>query len=310
MRFDGNDYGEVRVNVVSWLPTESAGLGLVRTRWDIETLSEISEAGLQGLAEASFDQISPEMAFDVEVSGPRTLSMTCTCEEAMADPSRLGVASVAWRLIDENISRIWMIGNSPRFVYPEFMRQRRQLVGGLSASHRRLWVWFSLVRSVPVLAVLAGMPSSAERILSALWQSDAHESDLADYFLSLSAHVDAGIGCRASADLGLKDVRRLWAGAVEAAVSGSTVDSVDLVSYATERVLDVLCVLDRTFGKLSLNGLASVEDIAWFEDVKGLGEMGQSAWPSILDRCRSRFSEVEEFCSRPEVRLALGNIAN
>lgn len=304
-----NNYSDVRIAAISWPPAEGAGSGLVQTRWSIETLDDISEDGLRRLTGMRFDQISREMSFTVEAPGPRAISMACTCDQTIPGPLRLGAASVAWRLIDETVSRIWMIGDEPRSLYPEFMHQRRQLVERLSVPHRRLWMWLSLVRSSPVLSAMVGESGDAELILSMMLHSGASGASLVKSFSRLSDRIDVSAAEHAAGDLGLKDIGRLWVRALESAVSGSQVDSVDLMSYATERVFDLLMALESSIGAISASGLAAAEDIAWFEDSIQLAELGDDARPLTLDRCRASFSRVMEFCAQPAARLALESAA-
>ncbi|QJT01664.1 hypothetical protein G9272_16215 [Streptomyces asoensis] len=276
----------------------------MRTRWTIQTLGGIREEGARRLAGVGSDRMSEEMTFDVEISGPRTIDMVCTCSEALPDPLRLGAASVAWRRIDETVERIWMIGDEPRFRYPEFMRQRRQLVERLSRPHRQWWTYLALVRAAPVLGAWVGDVAAAEATLTAL--TDIGMGDLAPFhsFAGLTEGIRTEPSGRASEELGMPDLGHLWVQAWQSAVNGSRFDSVDLMSYASERISDILFVLEASVGPVSVGGLAAAEDIAWFRDAVQLAD-DEGARVPVLARCRTEFDKVLDFCARPDVRSAL-----
>ncbi|WP_214325785.1 hypothetical protein [Nonomuraea sediminis] len=200
-----------------------------------------------------------------------------------------------------------MIEGEPRVLYPEFMRQRRRLVERLSVPRRRLWMWLSLVRATPILATMVGESDRVELIFSALSQSRTNEAALRSIFIGLSKRIGAGTVERVAGDLELKDIGWLWAQAVESAVCGSRADSIDSMSYATERIFDGLLVVDTAFGVPLVDGLAMAEDIAWFEDSVQFAELGDEARVLALDRCRAGFNSVMDLCARSEVRLALEN---
>lgn len=157
-----NDYSHVRIQVVSWPPSEPIGDGMARTLWEIETLTDL---GLALGRKIDMERVSQDMTFDAEAAGPRTLRMFCTCDERMEHPYRLGAATLGWRFIDENLARLWMIGDQPRAYYSGFMRQRRQMVEELIPFHRRVWLWLTLIRCEPCL-----LPSRRPRVaMKSFW---------------------------------------------------------------------------------------------------------------------------------------------
>ncbi|MFG2217398.1 hypothetical protein ACGFN1_21390 [Streptomyces sp. NPDC048685] len=300
MSFDWNSFDAVQMNVASWPLGEPDRSGLVRTEWEIRTLGDVP-GGLVG-DQVSLHHLSGDMSFDLHVLGPRVLSMTCVCPEEMPGPARLGAASVAWRVLDEQVSRLWMIGKYPRAVLPEFMRQRRGLVEQIPASIREAWVWLSLIRSEPLLSEMAGQSSQAERLISIVGDSPKSPV-LAESFSELGSRLSVRAETGRSRGLELRRIQRV---AIEFGVRGASDGSVDSMAYATERLFDALFVLERSLGVEVSGGLSMEEDRAWFDDFASLAEF-ESLSSGILDRSRSFCGRLVDFCSSEGAQLALRN---
>jgi hypothetical protein len=295
----GTDYSNIRIPIVSWPPGRYVDEELERSEWALRTLDIIPDDGLLALRRIEQDGPSREMECRTEISGPRLITMTCTYRRTLPEPLRLGAASLVWRRIDEEVTRLWTIGPEPRFRYPEFMRQRRTLVERMDAPEQKLWTWLCLYRVAPVLGALLDSRVPAP---------DVNEEDgrgLSGTLGELIARLDVEPSDRASQDLELRDAGRLWVQAYEAALGGSRTGSVDTLAYATERVADICTILDNAFASPSADGLAVTEDSAWFLDARELADRGDGARPQVLDRCRTGFRRSAEFCARPEVRTAL-----
>ncbi|MEU3266699.1 MULTISPECIES: hypothetical protein [unclassified Streptomyces] len=300
MSFDWNNFDAVQMNVASWPLGEPDRSGLVRTEWEIRTLAELPDGLL--LDQLNLHQLPGDMSFDLHVLGPRQLSMTCICPEEMPGPVRLGAASVAWRFVDEQVARLWMIGEYPRATLPEFMRQRRELVERIPASIREAWVWLSLIRSEPLLAEVAGRSSQAEYLISVLRDSPK-SPDLAEYFSELESRPSVRAETGLSRPL---ELRRILRAAVEFGIRGVSDGSVDFIAYATERLFDVLFLLERSLGVAVSGGLSMEEDRAWFDDAVSLAEF-ESLSPGVIDRSRSFCIQLVDFCSRESAQFALRN---
>ena len=145
-------YSHVGINVVARPPSRPVGAGRVRTVWRLETLADLP---LVAGSTIDLTGVSRDMSVTATVTGPRTIAMECTCAEELADPYRLGSAGLAWRVIDENYARLWMIGDSPRAHHTPFMRQRREMAGRLTPPARNLWLWLSMTRAEPLFAAVA-----------------------------------------------------------------------------------------------------------------------------------------------------------
>ncbi|MGE7390920.1 hypothetical protein ACQKM2_36160 [Streptomyces sp. NPDC004126] len=300
MSFDWNSFDAVQINIASWPLGESDGSGLVRTEWEIQTLDDLP-GDLVG-DQVSLHHLSADMSFDLHTLGPRVLSMTCVCPEEMPGPARLGAASAAWRFLDEQVSRLWMIGKYPRAVLPEFMRQRRGLVEQIPTFTREAWVWLSLIRSEPLLSEMAGRSSQAERLISIVGDS-TKSPFLVECFSELGCRLSVRPETGRSRGLGL---RRIQKAAIEFGVRGVSDGSVDSMAYATERLFDSLFVLERSLGLEVSGGLSMEEDRAWFDDASSLTEF-ENLSSGILDRSRSFCGRLVKFCSSERAQLALRN---
>ncbi len=276
---DWTRYDLARINVVSWPGAEAIGNGQARSNWSLEFFSDVASEYLPELGR-QLDQLSAEMSFAVEWAAPRKLTMSCTFDASMPAPFRFGAASLAWRFLDEHVARLWMIGGHPRALYPEFKRQRRQLIQELPSARRRLWLWLAMARSEPLFAAVAGCPSKGVDLLRTL-RDPAGEQAVASEYRRLSEQLPVSSGAQSptAGNLGLDDLDWVLGQAVSAALSGSRDDSVDLMAYATERVFEALLVLDRATRAtetVSSQGLAGTEDMAWFSDceqLRGTGDL-------------------------------------
>lgn len=295
---DWNSYGRVRINLVSWPSAESIDRERVQTRWTIETLDVIPD-----VAQVDLTALSRDMSFQVQITGPRTMNMICICAKSMADPYKIGAASLAWRFLDENLVRLWFIGSKPRAHYPEFMRQRRQLIDRLTPVKRRLWLWLAMIRCEPLFATLASSPSRPEKLLVALQDDDFESPNLAA-FLQFYGRIPVAAereNPRVSDDPG-GGVGILLKQAVDAAVGGTAQGSTELVASATERLFDALLLVDRLRESVDVDGFAATEDVAWFEDCRLLGESQAGGIMEAIERCRRVSSRLHEFCSRELTR--------
>ncbi|WP_438319537.1 hypothetical protein ACSHWO_36140 (plasmid) [Streptomyces sp. HUAS TT3] len=300
MNFDWNSFDAVQMNVASWPLGTPDRSGLVRTKWEIRTLGDLPDGLLAD--QVNLHHLPGDMSFDLHVLGPRELSMTCMCPKEMPGPVRLGAASVAWRIVDEQVSRLWTIGEYPRAVLPEFMRQRRELVERIPASIREAWVWLSLIRSEPLLSEMAGRSSRAEHLLSIL--RDSHESPvLSEYFSELGSRLSVRADHGRSRGL---ELRRILMVAIESGGRGVSDGSVDSMAYATERLFDALFLLERSLGVDVSGGLSLEEDRAWFDDAAGLAEF-ESLSSRDLDRSRAFCRQLVDFCSSEGAQFALRN---
>ncbi|MET7716951.1 hypothetical protein [Streptomyces sp. NPDC005407] len=301
MGFDWDSFDAVQIGVASWPPDEVVEDGRARTEWLLHMLRDVSSEGLRALSTQDLSQLASGMSFEVGVLGPRTLAVTSFCAADMPGPVRLGAAARFWTFIDEHVSRISMIGEQHRVVFPEFMRQRRQLVESIPGPARNAWLWLALIRSEPLLAALRGKQSRSDRLLSALRESD-HDAKLADYF----AHVlppARGAGEKLPFGQG-HEIRRLMDMAIEFGIRGTRGGSVDSMAYSTERAFDALCVLDRIAGSGAGGEFSTQEDIAWFDDAVQLAESGIVT--SVMnDRSLEFCVQLAEVCSRKDVSAAL-----
>lgn len=253
---------------MAWPPSERLSRNRVRTTWELTTLADLP---VPRKSPVDLSGISRDMDFAVTLTGPRTLTMVCTCRADMAEPYRLGSAGLAWRNIDEGLARLWMIGNSPRAHYPAFMRQRRELVNRLSPSARIVWLWMSMIRAEPLLAGAAAENSKAAELLASARAGDLDTRALGR-FSSLAANA-------------VKDA--LLGQAVTAAVNGRTTGSVDAMAAATERLFDALLVVDDAEGDhRSSHGLAADEDRAWFADCRDLVNWSGEVPGPVIERSR------------------------
>lgn len=295
---DWNSYGRVRINVVSWPPTESIDRERVQTRWAIETLNDIPDA-----AHVDLTGLSRDMSFQVQITGPRTMNMLCICAKSMPDPYKIGAASLAWRFLDENLVRLWLIGSMPRAHYPEFMRQRRQLIDRLTPVKRRLWLWLAMIRCEPLLATLASSTIRPEELLVALQDDDFEAPNLAA-FLQLYSRIQVTVereDQRVADDL-VGEIGILLKQAVDAAVGGTAQGSTELVASATERLFDALLLVDRLCEPVGADSFAATEDVAWFEDCRLLGESQAGGIMEAVERCRRVSSRLYEFSSQKLTR--------
>ncbi|MFI8265026.1 hypothetical protein [Streptomyces sp. NPDC085665] len=302
MSFDWNSFDAVQINVASWPLGESFESGLVRTEWEMRTLQDLPTGASASLRRANFGRLSRDMSFDVRVLGPRLMGMTCFCPAEMPGPVKLGAASMAWRFIDERVSRLWMIGEYPRAIFPEFMRQRRELVERIPAADRDIWLLLSLIRFEPLLSEMASRSSQAEHLISIL-QGPKKRTALMEFFSGLRS--DISIRTEDAGTHGLK-LGRILGVAIEFALRGVSEGSVDSITYSTERLFDALLLLENSVDVGVLARLSVEEDKAWFDDAVSLANFDGLSIDSV-DRVRSFCAQLSNFCSRGETQLALMN---
>jgi hypothetical protein len=290
---DWTSYDPTRINVVLWPGAEPIGNGQARSTWSLEFFDDVTDECVQKLGR-QLNELASKMSFAVERVGPCTVAMSCTFDVSMPEPVRFGAASLAWRFLDERIARLWLIGGQPRALYPEFKRQRRQLIQELSPAHRRFWLWLAMVRSEPLFAAVAARHSTALGLLSGLRDPGGERAVASEYRrLSEQLPVSPGAESPVAGNLGLDDLRWVLGQAASAAFSGARDDSVDLMAYATERVFEALLVLDRATGTVSSHGLAGTEDTAWFDDYEQLRDTGDL--DQILHRSGTVVQRLVEF---------------
>ncbi|MFE2165427.1 hypothetical protein ACFXB3_10200 [Streptomyces sp. NPDC059447] len=300
MSFDWNSFDAVRINVASWPPGESFKSGLVQTEWEIRTLHDLPAGAAALLGRASLERLSRDMSFDVHVLGPQLMGMTCFCPAEIPGPARLGAASMAWRFIDERVSRLWMIGEYPRAIFPEFMRQRRELVERISVSDRGTWLLLSLIRFEPLLSEMAGQPSQAEHLISIL-QGHKKRTALIDFFSGLRSGIS--VRTEDARTQGLK-LGRILGVAIEFALRGLSDGSVDSMAYSTERLFDALFFLENSVDAGVSDGLSMEEDKAWFDDAVSLASFDGLSIDSV-DRARSFCAQLANFCSQDKTQFVL-----
>lgn len=263
---DWDSYSRVNVHVVTWPPTEPTEDGRVRTRWDLTTLVDL---GVSQGSTIRIPETSEIMSCSATAVGPRGIRMTCDCADGLPDPYKMGAASVVWRFLDESCARLWTIGGVPRAHYPEFMLQRRKMVGDLASADRRTWLWLAVIRNEPLFAYVFAKSSQRERLFDVLWRGGhAHASS---EFLALygdAAPLEAGKGVGPAA---LEGVSSLLASSIDSAVAAMRNGSVNLMCQATEMVFDALRAHESPGAEPSGDGLAAAEDIAWFQDCIDLG---------------------------------------
>ncbi|MFE7581143.1 hypothetical protein ACFU5Y_06205 [Streptomyces gardneri] len=299
MSFDWNTFDPVQISVASWPLGEPSDSGLIRTEWEIQTLRDLPKGAATSLG-TSLAQLSRDMSFEVHILGSRLMGMACFCPAEMPGPARLGAASTAWRFIDERVSRLWMIGQYPRAIFPEFMRQRRESVKRIPVSERDTWLLLSLIRFEPLLSEMAGRASQAEHLISIL---DAPENRpaLADFFCALGSSIPTRAGDARTQGLHLGRILRA---AIEFGVRGLRDGSVDSMAYSTERLFDALFLLEGALDVETSAGLSIHEDKAWFDDAVSLADSNGLEIDAV-ERARSFCAQLSNFCSREESQFAL-----
>jgi len=302
MSFDWDSFDAVQLKFASWPLGESLESGLVRTEWEIQTLRDLPKDLTVLPGPATLDQLSRDMSFDLHVLGPQLMGMTCLCPSEMPGPARLGAASMAWRFIDERVSRLWMIGEYPRAIFPEFMRQRRELVERIPVSHRDTWLLLSLIRFEPLLSEMAGQPSQAEQLISIL-QGPEKRAALLEFFSGLRSNISVRTGDARTQGLKLG---RILGAAIEFGVRGVSNGSVDSMAYSAERLFDALFLLENSLTAGTGVGLSMEEDKAWFDDAVSLADSNGLSIDAV-DRARSFCAQLADFCSREETQFTLMN---
>lgn len=294
MSFDWAGSRSIRVNVVSWPPSDDLGEGRERARWDLRTLDEVPARELMARADSLAVQDSDAvMQVRFEASEPGILTMICDYDSSLPEPMRIGAASVTWRRIDERIARLWLIGAVPRARYPEFMRQRRDLLQPLPVTLQLNWLALSLVRLEPLVAALAGEASDFRRLAERI-SAGGGEREVLQAVGNTIARIDDPVGASpewaglASLLLGLRslldDVSRRG--------------DVNSIAGCTERVFEAFHLVD---GKVE-SGLAKLEDHSWWRDARRLGDQGNSALAAAAAEASSCAERVQATCVELDLR--------
>jgi hypothetical protein len=238
--------------------------------WSLQFFDVLDAGRLQQISRL-LEARQGKMSAGIEQTGRDTVAMSFLCDADLPEPERLGYASSVWRILDESAGRIWMIGATPRALFPEFMRQRREMLGRLTAERMNLWLWLALIRAEPLFASSVGLPSRAAEILAILRETGGG-ADVAEPFVTLANRLSDQTDARlpVARELGPEDLRPTLREALAAAMPASRDRSVHLMAYAAERTFDALLLLDRSAGAISPRGLAAAEDLAWYEDCQQL----------------------------------------
>ncbi|MER6590913.1 hypothetical protein ABT214_03430 [Micromonospora purpureochromogenes] len=292
---DWTAYGAARINVVSWPVSAPVVGGLVGALWVIETLDDVTAGDDQALRRLNLNRLTSQMSFQLKVSGRRRLDMTCVCDGELEMPYRLGAASLAWRAIDENVLRLWMIGNAPRVHYPVFMQQRRELVSSLDSVAQQVWLWLSMIRCEPLMAAAVGQESQAVRLLELLRKLDV--IGVSAYFSRMASKLDyvASLNTNLPELVNLEEVLPLLREAVASATGSAYSDLVNASCYASERLFDALFSLDQAFGTVTSAGFAAAEDVAWFNDCLKLRFLREEILAEVVGAAAVESSRLLQF---------------
>ncbi|NBH08279.1 hypothetical protein [Amycolatopsis sp. SID8362] len=240
--------------------------------------------------------------------------MICDYDSSLPEPMRIEAASVHWRLIDERVARLWLIGSVPRVRYPAFMRQRRDLVRALPVGLQLSWLALSLVRLEPLAAALAGKKSDSQR-LAGLISTETAERDV----LRAIANAISGIERHGGCDRARKGISALPGKADLAAfllelgeVLADALERKDVNSLAgcSERVFDALYLVDTEYSYQVESGLSKLEDRSWWRDARKLADEGADALAEAATEAISCAERVRSTCIDVDVRgqfLDLGN---
>jgi len=292
MSFDWGSYEEARVNVVSWPKSQPINASVDQTQWKVETFSDLSPKTRPLLESESLRGVSSEISVTLHVVGPRLLDMTFFCPISMEDPFRLAAASRIWIFLDENVTRLWKIGAYPRAFFPEFMKQRRLLVGEVRPSLRSAWLWLSMIRTEPLMAAVANRSSRVDWLLCLL-KRDGSDSELAAFFADLQSAVSAGRGVREV--FRALDVTRPVARAIDFGLRGVEQNSTDLMAHCTESLFGIMHDMSNSLDKWKDGGFLREEDRLWFDDARRLA-MSNTFDASIIDRSGEYAKRMSSFC--------------
>jgi len=277
----------VILTVVAWPPAEQLPNGLRRSDWLLRTFEDVACDKV-----ADFDSTlgrggMSDMSFRFEWQAPKRLNLTCIYAEDMPVPYRVGAASTVWRRIDEDLSRLWLIGEYPRALVPIFMRQRRERLSSLAWHDQVSSLWASIVRAEPLVKLLAGQPSQCERLLGLMGDAERDE----DTFSAFWEAADCPSSCTGES---LREAPLVshYRTAIRFGNKGVGVQPVDMIAAAAENLLYGRHLLDRRFKlELSDSGLAAAEDLDWYADWTDLHAPGGSGISGVVARCRFRTSK-------------------
>lgn len=307
MSFDWTDKDSIRINVVSWLPSEILGAGRERSRWELETLDEIPLAELRAgitCLSSGFSE-ADEMSVEIEAVAAGRLVTVCEYAGSLSEPERLGTASVAWRSIDERLARLWLIGGRPRAHYPEFMRQRRRLVERLSPDLRLLWMLVSLVRLEPLMAAMAGKVSTTSWLLESRQQEDLTGRVLRT-LRDLSSRIAEISGERRSSGIAAEpergDLGSLLVRTVKLAEKGAGDRTANAVARCAEEVFDTFWLIDGQYRHSTKSTFAKLEDRAWRDDADLLCTEGLGAPDAVIRRAGEFADAVRMVSTREDIQ--------
>jgi hypothetical protein len=186
------------------------GAGRERAAWELMTLDEVpTQELMRGVDLLSVRDSKAVMQVRFKASSPGSLTMICEYDSVLPEPMRIGAASVTWRSIDERIARLWLIGSVPRARYPEFMRQRRDLLHPLPVNLQLHWLALSLVRLEPLMATLAGRTSGFRTLVEKLSPAGG-ERDVLLVVADAISSVEDVAGAPADGDISSMPKRPIW----------------------------------------------------------------------------------------------------
>ncbi|MBP2337372.1 hypothetical protein JOF41_003550 [Saccharothrix coeruleofusca] len=306
MSFDSS-YDGIRIPVVSIPSAEPLSGGALLVRWAVETLEHFDADRLLSLAESGFRTPFPGVSFRVGVSRVRNFFLGVVTGNEFPGSTGMDVASIVLRVIDENVGRIWKIGQEPRCFFPEFMRQRRQMLARLNFQKQRNWILLALIRLEPLLSGIVGRGSRVEHLIKMSHRPAVEPSFSEDALIKMTAGISQASVMGASRDLSAEDISDLLALGLKFVEEGLRAGSSDLLAYASERFFESFWMLERIFSEPGYDGVAAMEDRMWFQDCMDLTD---SADDRALDRAIERSVDVAatvaNFCTRIDLS-ALGS---
>ncbi|GID29009.1 hypothetical protein [Paractinoplanes brasiliensis] len=311
MSFDWSGEKSLRINVVSWPISEKSDGFKELAQWKLKTLDILSVDEIRTrLAELSSLPSASSMDVRVEVVSADELLMTCEYDSSIPEPMRLGAASVTWRFLDEELARLWMIGDSPRSHFPEFMRQRRAQLDAISSMQRLYLMFASIIRVEPLIAAAAGAVLGSSRLLAGrLAEADGREA-LLGRFTDLASRLAVSLEGRGvrrnSGHLEKADLGSLMLGLgdhLKRAIS--TRESSD-IAQCIEMVFDSFYLFDEHYSVAPLS-LARSEDRDYRDDLDLLLTGNSNAFEVMLERSLISADSIRKVIVGADVRRQLLN---
>ena len=280
MGYDWTKVDPASIKTVSWPPSRPVSTVREETDFDLETLDALPAAQLR----EGLDVLQPALRSAVvdarfEVRGDGRLLCVLECDVSLPVSERIDAASVLWRSVDERLARLWRIGELSRASYPEFMRQRRDLVRRLPMELRTLWMCVSLVRLEPLLAASTARVSVASRLIDLLDHGSplrfVEETRATIEALPAALSPPAGLSMRAGEAAG-RVVRR--------AREGFDTRAINAMAAVTEEVFTVLLLIDGERVHSAGKSMARQEDRTWWQDIEDLLGSGVDARERLAER--------------------------